>query len=119
MLITVDASAHAGLSDQVAASIRSGIVKGEIGPGDSLPPAREVAKALGINVHTVLRGYQRLRDEGVVELRRGRGATVVGDVSSRMVQLHAQACAFAEAARELGLSDEEALELVRKAQTGE
>ena len=39
--------------------------------------AEEVAAALGINMHTVLRAYQLLRDEGLIELRKGRGAVVL------------------------------------------
>ncbi|MFD0918690.1 GntR family transcriptional regulator [Saccharopolyspora rosea] len=112
----MDTSSPVLLGDQVAASVRAGIAKGLVGPGDSLPPAREVAKALGINVHTVLRGYQQLRDEGVVELRRGRGATITGDARSGLVRVRAQARELVDAARHLGLTDEETLELVRKAQ---
>ena len=49
---------------------------GNVGPGDKLPSARDLASSLGINMHTVLRAYTTLRDEGAIELRRGRGAVV-------------------------------------------
>jgi GntR family transcriptional regulator len=41
-------------------------------PGDMLPSVRELARALGINLHTALHAYRVLRDEGVIVLRLGR-----------------------------------------------
>ncbi|WP_164233361.1 GntR family transcriptional regulator [Microbacterium hydrocarbonoxydans] len=76
MLIRVDVDSPRPLYDQVAASVRADILLGELSPGDRLPAAREVAEALDINQHTVLHAYQRLRDEGLVDLRRGRGAVI-------------------------------------------
>lgn len=76
MLVRVDADSPRALYDQVAASIRSDILAGVLSPGDRLPAARDVAEALEINQHTVLHAYQRLRDEGLVDLRRGRGAVI-------------------------------------------
>ncbi|MFB8189912.1 GntR family transcriptional regulator [Microbacterium sp. NPDC055988] len=76
MLIRVDPDSPRALYDQVAASVRSDILAGVLAPGDRLPAARDVAEALEINQHTVLHAYQRLRDEGLVDLRRGRGAVI-------------------------------------------
>lgn len=76
MRIRIDVGSASAIFDQVAASVRSDIVAGRLVPGDRLPAAREVADALEINVHTVLRAYQLLRDEGLVDLRRGRGAVI-------------------------------------------
>ncbi|MDT0156590.1 GntR family transcriptional regulator [Microbacterium sp. ARD32] len=76
MLIRIDGDSTTAIFDQVAASVRSDILAGQLVPGDRLPPAREVAAALDINVHTVLRAYQQLRDEGLIDLRRGRGAVI-------------------------------------------
>ncbi|WP_334146704.1 GntR family transcriptional regulator [Microbacterium sp.] len=81
MLIRVDADSQRPLYDQVAASIRADLLSGTLRPGDRLPPAREVAAALDINQHTVLHAYQRLRDEGLVDLRRGRGAVVAASAA--------------------------------------
>ena len=76
MLIRIDADSTTAIYDQVAASVRADLIAGRLTPGDRLPAAREVAEALDINVHTVLRAYQQLRDEGLVDLRRGRGAVI-------------------------------------------
>jgi GntR family transcriptional regulator len=49
------------------------ILDGELGEGDPLPSVRQVAAAYRVNPLTVLKGYQRLVDERLVEARRGRG----------------------------------------------
>lgn len=76
MLVRIDPASGVPIFDQVAASVRAELARGGLRPGDRLPAAREVAAALDVNVHTVLKAYQALRDEGLVDLRRGRGAIV-------------------------------------------
>jgi GntR family transcriptional regulator len=61
---------------QVAAEIRRAIADGEAKPGQRLPPAKDLAAVLGINTNTVLRSLRLLRDEGLLEFRRGRGISV-------------------------------------------
>lgn len=66
------------LYEQVAAEIRRAIADGEAKPGERLPAAVDLAAILGVNKNTVLRSLQILRNEGLLEFRRGRGITVAG-----------------------------------------
>jgi GntR family transcriptional regulator len=66
------------LHEQVAAEIRRAIADGEAKAGERLPPAQDLAAVLGVNTNTVLRALRRLRDEGLLDFRRGRGVTVAG-----------------------------------------
>lgn len=76
--VNVDRSEPVGLHDQVAAEIRRAIAEGEAEPGERLPPAKDLAAVIGVNKNTVLRALRILRDEGLLDFRRGRGITVAG-----------------------------------------
>ena len=76
--VKIDRQEPAELFEQVAAEIRRAIADGEAKPGERLPPARDLAAVLGVNTNTVLRSLRLLRDEGLLEFRRGRGVTVAG-----------------------------------------
>ena len=98
------------LHKQVAAEIRRAIANGEAGPGDRLPPARDLAAVLGVNTNTVLRALRMLRDEGLLEFRRGRGVTVAGTAERGAVV--ARAKDLVQFARRQGYRREELLELI-------
>jgi GntR family transcriptional regulator len=78
MHVKVDRDDPVDLHEQVAGEIRRAIAEGEAKPGERLPPARDLAAVLGVNTNTVLRALRTLRDEGLLEFRRGRGITVAG-----------------------------------------
>lgn len=69
------------LHDQVAAAIRRAIAKGEAGPGDRIPQAQDLAAELGVNKNTVLRALRALREEGILEMGRGRAIRVTADAA--------------------------------------
>lgn len=114
MLIRVDPGAGGALYDQIAASVRRDAAAGTLREGDRLPSAREVAAALDVNLHTVLKAYQLLRDEGLVEMRRGRGAVMAAGASA-LVELRGDAQALAARARALGVGADALAALVRAA----
>ncbi len=82
MLWQIDPGSTTPLFEQLAASVRRAIAEESVGAGERLPSAKDLAASLDINLHTVLRAYQLLRDEGLIELRRGRGAVVTATSAS-------------------------------------
>src|SRR5487761_2270005 len=99
MFVLIDPSSTTPVFAQIATAITTQIATGTIATGGRLPAARELADSLGVHVHTVLRAYQGLRDQGQVELRRGRGAVVVGvPTADRVRDAVARAASEAKAA---------------------
>jgi GntR family transcriptional regulator len=109
--LKIDPSSSAPLHEQVAAAIRRAIADGEAGPGDRMPPARDLAAVIGVNPNTVLRALRTLRDEGLLEFRRGRGVTVSGD-AVRTNELMLKAAEFVEIGRRLGYRADELAQIV-------
>ena len=70
------------LRDRVVAMILEGV----LGDGDALPSVRNVAAEYRLNPLTVLKGYQELVDEGLVEKKRGRGMFVIDGAQQRLLK---------------------------------
>lgn len=113
MLFRIDPGSSAPLFAQLATSVRAELVRGALKPGQRLPPARELAASLDINLHTVLRAYQELRDEGLVELRRGRGA-VIRERADGSAVLRTDVQRLVAEARRLGVAPNTLIALVRQ-----
>jgi GntR family transcriptional regulator len=109
--VNLDRASPAALHDQVAARIRRAIAEGEAGPGERLPLAKDIAAVLGVNKNTVLRALHLLRNEGLLEFRRGRGITVSG-TPGRGAVLH-QIRDLLEFASQHGYDRNEVIQLIR------
>src|SRR5579863_155693 len=109
--VEIDREESTPLHEQVAAEIRRAIAEGEAGPGDRLPLAKDLAAVLGVNKNTVLRALHLLRDEGLLEFRRGRGITVAGTPQRGAVLT--QARNLVRFARQHGYGREELIQLIR------
>lgn len=112
MLLTLDLNDPRPLHEQVAAAIRRAIGAGDIAPGDRLPPARDLAHALGVNANTVLRSLRDLRDEGLLEFRRGRGMSVLRRPDGRAA-LRTRARDLLEEAARYGLTADDVVALIK------
>ncbi len=109
--VKVDFSERMALHEQVAAEIRRAIAEGEAEPGERLPSARDLAAVLGVNSNTVLRAVRILREEGLLEFRRGRGITVSGTPERGAVV--AMARELVAYARRFGYRPEELARIIR------
>ena len=114
MLLRIDPTSTEPLFVQLAGQVRGAVARGELSVGERLPGARDLAASLDINLHTVLRAYQDLRDEGLIELRRGRGAVVTAAAQDN-AELHAAIDALVRVARSLGISPQTTTALVKEA----
>ncbi|MFC8599407.1 MULTISPECIES: GntR family transcriptional regulator [unclassified Isoptericola] len=114
MLWRIDPGAAEPLYAQLVAQARLGVARGDLRPGERLPAARELAASLDLNVHTVLKAYQALRDDGLIELRRGRGAVVTG-AGPDLSHVERALADLVAAARQAGLSAETTTTLVKEA----
>ena len=82
-MLTVRLDSEVPLVDQIVRGIRTSIATGAVREGDDLPPVRQLANDLGINLNTVARAYRALEGLGLVHTARGRGTRVVSERESR------------------------------------
>ncbi|WP_460956497.1 GntR family transcriptional regulator [Parasphingorhabdus pacifica] len=113
MLLTLDLNDPRPLHEQVADVVRRAITTGEVAPGERLPSARDLAAALDVNANTVLRALRELRDEQLLEFRRGRGITVLRrpDVGA---QLREKVQDLVDEARQHGFRAQDLVEWIKE-----
>jgi len=109
----IDHSSREALPLQIVACVRRGVTSGDLALGEQLPPAAELAAALSVDRNTVLAAYRQLRDEGVLEFRRGRGARVASTVTEPTPVTEA-AQTLVAVARRHGLGRHDLLRLIEK-----
>lgn len=114
MLIRVDHAGEAPLYAQIVAEIRSAIARGDVAEGERLPAARTLAEALGVNMHTVLRAYAQLKEEGLVQMRQGTGAVVRAGGKKSAGRAERMAARVLELARRQGMSRDDLLALIER-----
>ncbi len=76
MIVSIDYESDTPLYTQLYDEIVRGIASGRLESGESLPSVRSLAGDLGINLHTVNKTYQLLKQEGFVHIHRQKGAVV-------------------------------------------
>jgi GntR family transcriptional regulator len=104
--VKLDGTDRTPLFEQVAGEIRRAIADGEAGPGDRLPPARDLAAVLGVNANTVLRALRILR-----EFRQGRGVSVAGGARQRST-VSSKARELTQIAHRQGYGKDELIKLI-------
>jgi GntR family transcriptional regulator len=110
--VKLDRGDPLALHEQVAGEIRRAIADGEAKPGERLPPAKDLAAVLGVNTNTVLRALRQLRDEGLLEFRRGRGITITGTPQrSAVLEQTRQLMSFA---RQQGYKPDELIQIIQQ-----
>jgi GntR family transcriptional regulator len=100
------------LHEQVAGAIRRAIAEGEASPGERIPQAKDLAAELGVNTNTVLRALRVLRDEGVIEMGRGRSIRVTGRPDRGVVAMKMKE--LLEVARQHGYRKEDLVLMLEK-----
>jgi GntR family transcriptional regulator len=113
--VTVDLDAAEPPYEQVRAQIAGLITSGRLLPGDRLPTVRGLAADLGLAANTVARAFKELEAAGLVVTRRRAGTTVASGEHTTDVAVATLAAKFAAAAHDAGLTDGEALDVVRAA----
>lgn len=108
--VKLDRDEPLDLYERVAGELRRAIGEGEAKPGERLPPAKDLAAVLGVNTNTVFRALRELRDEGLLEFRRGRGITVTG--TPQRAALVTQARELVSFARQQGYRLDELVKLI-------
>jgi GntR family transcriptional regulator len=118
--IQVETSSGMPITRQIAAQIRAQCASGVIRPGDRLPSVRALAAELAVNQNTILRVYERLTAEGLLERRHGDGTfvaehTPTGQMKAQRQLFRQEIARLAETARTLGMEPEDVHRLLNEA----
>ena len=117
MRIRVETSSGMPITRQIAAQIRAQCASATLRPGERLPSVRALAAELAVNQNTILRVYERLTAEGLLERRHGDGTFVAdrvptGQMRAQRQLLRQQVARVAELAMTLGVTPEELHQLL-------
>ncbi len=117
MHIRVETSSGMPITRQIAAQIRAQCASGTLKPGDRLPSVRVLAAELAVNQNTILRVYERLTAEGLLERRHGDGTFVAdriptGQMKAQRQLLREEIARTVELAKTLGIDADEVHQLL-------
>ncbi len=74
--LTIDTASRKAIYEQLADGLKALIARGELREGVTLPPVRQLAADLGVNLNTVAMAYRQLQSEGLITVKHGSGAVV-------------------------------------------
>jgi GntR family transcriptional regulator len=123
MFLRIEKGSAVPISRQIADQIATLCASGSLRPGERLPSVRELARELAVNQNTILRVYERLSGEGLLEMRHGQG-TFVGtrahghDLAVHRGRLVDELRQIVRQAVGLGLTFDELHELLSEAADG-
>ena len=122
MIIRLDPSSGVPITRQIAEQVRTRCATGSLRPGDRLPSVRQLARALAVNPNTVLRVYERLTAEGLLERRHGDGTYVAdrlpaGRLEAERTLLRHDVLRLVRRAAALGVGADELRTLIDEAVT--
>src|SRR5579862_1163907 len=117
MFIRIESSSGVPITRQIMDQIRTHCASGSLCPGDRLPSVRQLAQQLTVNQNTILRVYERLTSEGLLERRHGDGTYVAdrlpaGRLKAERALLEQEAQRLAQHAAHLGASAEDVHSLI-------
>ena len=120
MFIRIEAGSGVPITRQIMDQVRDQCASGALSPGDRLPSVRQLARELAVNQNTILRVYERLTMEGLLERRHGAGTYVVdklvpGYLKAQRQQLSEEAERLVRRSVTLGLGPDEVDQLVKAA----
>src|SRR5262245_40667958 len=123
MLLRIEKGSSLPISRQIGEQIATLCASGSLRPGERLPSVRELARELAVNQNTVLRVYERLCGEGLLEMRHGQGTFATGRMSKVRMAAHRARLVdelrqIARQATGLGLTTDELHELLAEAANG-
>jgi len=117
MFLRIEKGSAVPISRQIAQQIAALCAAGSLAPGDRLPSVRELARDLAVNQNTILRVYERLCRDGLLEMRQGQGTFVALDARAnaspgQRTRLIEELRQLARQGVSLGLSPQQFHELV-------
>jgi GntR family transcriptional regulator len=117
MFLRLEKASGVPITRQIVDQLRAQWAAGALQSGDQLPSVRQLAHELAVNQNTVLRVYERLEAEGVIERRHGSGTYVANGAGHDPLlrereKLRREAETLARHARALGLASQEVQEMI-------